>query len=118
MQKNYQLSYFSLLMKARHYSRRILNKGIKYNLYSLKDSSDINITHLNHLGSNLDSNNRVKALNQLIEVLDLHKDAKMILRIYDDAPDSRSKSEAERLEKTLFRSGNGSESENEQPGAV
>ena len=82
----FQLSYFSLLMKARHYSRRILNKGIKYNLYSLKDSSDINITHLNHLGSNLDSNNRVKALNQLIELLDLHKDAKMIgslLRIGD-----------------------------------
>lgn len=43
-----------------------------------------------------------------------HKDAKMILRIYDDAPDSRSKSEAERLEKTLFRSGNGSGSESEQ----
>ena len=37
-----------------------------------------------------------------------HKDAKMILRIYDDAPDSRSKSEAEKLEKKLFQSGNGS----------
>ena len=44
-----------------------------------------------------------------------HKDAKMILRIYDDAPDSRSKSEAERLEKTLFRSGNGSGSEEGKP---
>lgn len=37
-----------------------------------------------------------------------HKDAKMILRIYDDAPDYRSKSEAEKLEKRLFRSGDGS----------
>ena len=44
-----------------------------------------------------------------------HTDAKMILKIYDDAPDSRSKAEAEKLEKTLFRSGNGStESESDQ----
>lgn len=37
-----------------------------------------------------------------------HKDAKMILRIYDEASDRRSEKEAERLKKTLFRSGNGS----------
>lgn len=42
-----------------------------------------------------------------------HADAKMILKIYDDAPDSRSKTEAEKLEKKLFRSGNGSGAENE-----
>jgi len=37
-----------------------------------------------------------------------HKDAKMILRIYDEASDNRSQKEAERLKKTLFRSENGS----------
>ena len=37
-----------------------------------------------------------------------HTDAKMILKIYDDAPDSRSKLEAEKLENKLFRSENGS----------
>ena len=37
-----------------------------------------------------------------------HKDAKMILRIYDEASDNRSEKEAERLKKTLFRSENGS----------
>lgn len=37
-----------------------------------------------------------------------HKDAKMILKIYDEASDQRSEKEAERLKKTLFRSGNGS----------
>ena len=37
-----------------------------------------------------------------------HKDAKMILRIYDEASDNRSEKEAERLKKTLFRSVNGS----------
>ena len=42
-----------------------------------------------------------------------HKDAKMILRIYDEASDDRSEKEAERLKKTLFRSGNGSGEESE-----
>jgi integrase len=37
-----------------------------------------------------------------------HKDAKMIMRIYDEASDDRSEKEAERIKKTLFRSGNGS----------
>ena len=40
-----------------------------------------------------------------------HTDAKMILKIYDDAPDSRSKLEAEKLENKLFRSENGSENQ-------
>ena len=43
-----------------------------------------------------------------------HKDAKMILRIYDEASDNRSEKEAERLKKTLFRSGNGSGENPEQ----
>lgn len=37
-----------------------------------------------------------------------HADEKMVLRIYDEASDQRSEKEAERLKKTLFRSGNGS----------
>lgn len=37
-----------------------------------------------------------------------HKDAKMILKIYDEASDNRSEKEAQKLKKTLFRSGNGS----------
>ena len=37
-----------------------------------------------------------------------HKDAKMIMRIYDEASDDRSDKEAERIKKTLFRSANGS----------
>lgn len=44
-----------------------------------------------------------------------HKDAKMILKIYDEASDNRSQKEAERLKKTLFRSGNGSGENSEAP---
>ena len=43
-----------------------------------------------------------------------HKDAKMILKIYDEASDNRSEKEAERLKKTLFRSGNGSGEKSER----
>ena len=38
-----------------------------------------------------------------------HKDAKMILKIYDEASDDRSQKEAERLKKTLFQSQIGSQ---------
>lgn len=34
-ERAYQLAYFSLMMKARKYSRTILNKGIKPHLYCL-----------------------------------------------------------------------------------
>ena len=43
-----------------------------------------------------------------------HKDAKMILKIYDEASDQRSEKEAERLEKTLFRSQKGSQKKNKK----
>lgn len=43
-----------------------------------------------------------------------HADAKMILRIYDEASDARSDSEAEKLKKTLFRSQNGSQEKSER----
>lgn len=42
-----------------------------------------------------------------------HKDAKMILKIYDEASDQRSEKEAEKLKKILFRSGNGSMDDSE-----
>ena len=45
-----------------------------------------------------------------------HKDAKMILKIYDEASDNRSQKEAERLKKTLFRSLDGSQQKDERSG--
>ncbi|MBP5728583.1 MAG: hypothetical protein J6Y48_16040, partial [Clostridia bacterium] len=44
-----------------------------------------------------------------------HADAKMILKIYDEASDNRSQKEAERLKKTLFRSANGSITDKKEP---
>lgn len=42
-----------------------------------------------------------------------HADAAMIMKIYDEVSDSRSKAEAERIKKTAFRSQNGSQPETE-----
>lgn len=44
-----------------------------------------------------------------------HADAKMIMQIYDEFSEDRSKSEAERLEKIAFHSQNGSQEENKNP---
>ena len=42
-----------------------------------------------------------------------HADAKMILKVYDEASDDRSEKEAEKLNKALFGSQNGSQEKNE-----
>lgn len=47
-----------------------------------------------------------------------HADATMIMRIYDEVRDNRSKSQAEMLLKTAFRSGNGSGEIEGDPGTV
>ena len=47
-----------------------------------------------------------------------HADATMIMKIYDEVSDNRSKTEAEKLKKTLFRSQNASQDNQEEPEAV
>ena len=46
----YQLAYFSIMMKARYYNRRILTENIKPNLCYLKNSIIIENSKLNRLG--------------------------------------------------------------------
>ena len=47
-----------------------------------------------------------------------HADATMIMKVYDQVSDNRSKREAEKLKKSAFRSQNGSQDDQEEPGAV
>ena len=47
-----------------------------------------------------------------------HKDAKMIMRIYDEVSDNRSKTEAEKLLKTAFHVQNDVQESNEEPETV
>ena len=71
----YQLAYFSVMMKARQYSRRILNGEIAPNLIYIQDSNAVNREHLQYFGwamSKIESNN---ARTQLEYLLDTFRDA-------------------------------------------
>lgn len=72
----FQLAYFAIMMKARQYNRRILNGEYKPNIYSIKESNGINREHLNYLGSGCSEDERNKALEQIVILLDTFKDAK------------------------------------------
>ena len=72
----FQLAYFAIMMKARQYNRRILNGEHKPNIHSIKESNSINREHLNYLGSGCSEDERNKALEQIVTLLDTFKDAK------------------------------------------
>lgn len=46
----YQLAYFAVMMKARHYNRRILTENIKPNLCYIKSSTELTDNVLNRMG--------------------------------------------------------------------
>ncbi|MCF6462921.1 BREX-1 system adenine-specific DNA-methyltransferase PglX [Clostridium sp. Cult1] len=73
----YQLAYFSLMMKGRQYSRRILNKEIENNLYYFIDSKDINVKQIDFLGGNIEDEKYREALKKdILEIVELFKDGR------------------------------------------
>lgn len=72
----YQLSYFAVMMKARQYDRRALNKNMKINLYPISESNEINVNHLKYFGVKLDELNRKKAYQMCLRLVNDMKDAK------------------------------------------
>lgn len=72
----FQLAYFAIMMKARQYNRRILNGEHKPNIHFVKESNSINREHLNYLGVGCSEDERNKALEQIVTLLDTFKDAK------------------------------------------
>lgn len=73
----YQLAYFSLMMKGRQYSRRILNKDIDNNLYYFIDSKDINKKQIDFLGGNIEDKKQKEILKQdILEIVDLFEDGR------------------------------------------
>ncbi|QAT61159.1 BREX-1 system adenine-specific DNA-methyltransferase PglX [Acidilutibacter cellobiosedens] len=73
----YQLSYFACMMKGRQYNRRILNGKTKCNLYDIPESNNINRNHLDYLGTNIeDKKVWAKRKKEIVEILDIFKDAK------------------------------------------
>ena len=74
----YQLAYFALMMKGRQYSRRILEKKVENNLRVFKDSTDIDISHLNYMGISMDKEEKTGALKDIEYLIKEFENAKEI----------------------------------------
>ena len=74
----YQLAYFAVLMKARKYNRRILDKDITPLVYSIQESNGLSSEFINHV---IAANNDIK--NDLLYLVNLFKDAKEYGSILD-----------------------------------
>lgn len=83
-----QLSYFTSIMQARKYNRRILERGLQPNVYEIPESNHINRTHLTYLGNDIRNKEEWDRLNlQLVSLLNTFIDAKeygSLMNISDD----------------------------------
>ena len=72
----FQMAYFSIMMKARQYNRRILNGEYKPNLFAIQESNKIDRNQLQYFGASLNELEKNSAITQTIKLLDDFKDAK------------------------------------------
>lgn len=72
----YQLAYFSIMMKAREYDARILERGIVPQVYAIQESNGINRKQLVYFGEGLNEIEKDRALNQISFLLETFIDAK------------------------------------------
>lgn len=72
-----QIAYFSVLMKAREYDRRILDRKITPHVYAIPESNSINRGQLQLMGTELPEEDRKLAVAQMNELLDVMKYAKI-----------------------------------------
>ena len=78
-----QLAYFAVMMKARQYDRRFLERGIVPHVYGFQESNGINREHIKLLGKGMSQLEKNNAINQLNEMLDALRDAKEYGSILD-----------------------------------
>ena len=72
-----QIAYFSVLMKAREYDRRILDRKITPHVYAIPESNSINRGQLQLMGTELTEDDRKRAAAQMNGLLDVMKYAKI-----------------------------------------
>lgn len=72
-----QIAYFSVLMKAREYDRRILERKITPHVYAIPESNSINRGQLQLMGTELPEDDRKRAVAQMNGLLDVMKYAKI-----------------------------------------
>ena len=68
----YQLAYFAVMMKARKYNRRILNKNIRTFVYSIQESNSLSDEFKDYV---------------LLKFLDYKEDLEYIFKFFEDAKD-------------------------------
>lgn len=66
----YQLSYFAIMMKAREYNKNAFEEIQNIHIKVFRDSTDIERSHLENFGLNMDRERRELALNQLKYILE------------------------------------------------
>ncbi|MEL5899619.1 BREX-1 system adenine-specific DNA-methyltransferase PglX, partial [Clostridium sporogenes] len=71
-----QLAYFSLMMKARSYNRRILRKDIKPNIYTIAESNNIDSKYLEIFGNSLAVEEKKEARKSIEKLLATFVDGK------------------------------------------
>lgn len=72
----YQLAYFAIMMKARQYNRRILDRKITCNVYAIQESNGINREQLKYFGAGMGEIEKNAAMLQIQGLLDTFIDAK------------------------------------------
>jgi len=72
----YQLAYFSVMMKARKYNRRILDGETTCRVYAIQESNGINLAQLKYFGVGMSGIEKNTALTQVHYLLDTMHDAK------------------------------------------
>lgn len=78
-----QLAYFAVMMKARQYDRRFLERGIVPHVYGIQESNGINREQIKLFGKGMSTLEKNNAINQLNEMLDALRDAKEYGSILD-----------------------------------
>lgn len=71
-----QLAYFSLMMKARSYNRRIFKKHIFPNIHAIPESNSMNKDSLSYFGNKFENKERENIINEINYLMDTFKDAK------------------------------------------
>ena len=71
-----QLSYFSVMMKARQYDHRFFRHTEQPHVYAIQESNGVNRRHLDFMGGSMEELRRNNAKNQLTGLLDTLTDAK------------------------------------------
>lgn len=72
----FQLAYFSVMMKARQYNRRILRMDITPHVYSIPESNGIDERELENLDTRLSGKEKKNAIEEVKKLLAVFRDAK------------------------------------------